>query len=149
MANVGVYTLQVTQSWRGKDAYGNIFPLHWALTIRTSGSDARPIGKIYNAAGNIDTFFYETLSDAPLTNSNWRGDLKVGNIPADALPAMERILEGEVPVVRNNYNWNCQNWVWSALRRLRQKGFNISPTTWDSLVSDMNSLLDAWESGDI
>ena len=77
---------------------------------------------IYNAAGNIDTFFYEKIYDVPLKNANWRGDLPVGIITRDALPQVENLLARN-EVVRRDGNWNCQNWVLSGLRRLQSAGF--------------------------
>lgn len=142
------YILQLTQSWRGKDAQGDILPLHWALTIKTAGSLEAPLGNIYNAAGNIDTFYYETIYNVPLKNANWRGDLPVGIITRDALPLVENLFAWN-EVVRRDCNWNCQNWVYTALRELRRASYDIKPLTLDSLRSQMMDLLDAWESGDI
>ncbi|KAI0932315.1 hypothetical protein AcW1_000523 [Taiwanofungus camphoratus] len=143
------YVLQVTQSWRGRDSKGQILPLHWAITVKTAGSDNTPIGMVYNAAGNIDTFFYETVANVSLKNTNWRGALTVGSLPKEILPNVERVFS-QVPIVRHDYNWNCQNWVWASLRELRQLGYPIKPNlTWEVLRAEMNDLLDAWEAGDI
>ncbi|KAH9946771.1 hypothetical protein B0H21DRAFT_741687 [Amylocystis lapponica] len=140
--------LKITQTWRGKDANGRIYDLHWALTIQTGGDDDAPIGTIHNAVGNMDTFFYEKTYDAVLKNNNWRGALVVGNIPQDKIPELEDILAHN-PVVRHSYEWNCQNWVHTALRELRMAGFDIKPITWETIRTQMWALLDDWESGEI
>ncbi|KAH9835646.1 uncharacterized protein C8Q71DRAFT_89583 [Rhodofomes roseus] len=148
MAETDVYVLKITQSWRGKDSTGKVLPLHWAITVKTDGTEGDPTGNIYNAAGNIDTFSYEVIHDVPLTNANWRGDLPVATINKEDLPKVEEIF-ADVPTVRHDYKWNCQNWVWAALRELRSNGFTIRTLTWDSLRANMDDLLEAWENGDI
>ena len=141
--------LQVTQWWRGKGAQGDILPLHWALTYKVSGSDERPTGNKYQAAGNIDTFCYEVERNVPIRHDAWRGTLTVGRIPVDGLERFERILS-QIPVVRLDPAWNCQNWVWNGLRELRQAGFAIDPNlSLSSLQTQMLELLEAWELGDI
>jgi len=142
MENTDSYVLHVAQKWRGEDSMGKRLPLHWALTIKTAGSD---IGNIYNAAGNIDTFHYEALTNTPLKDVNYRGSLLVGTIPRESLPEVEQLLS-QVPVIRHDYNWNCQNWVWSGIRELRKAGYPIKPfMTWHELVIDMDRLVDDWE----
>ena len=124
-------------------------PLHWALTYQTSGTDDRPVGNVYNAAGNIDTFCYEGSKDVPIRHDGWRGSLTVGRIPVDALDQFERIL-AEIPITRHDPEWNCQNWVWYGLRELRQTGFAIDPDlNFARLKTQMLELLEAWENGDI
>ncbi|KAI0639310.1 hypothetical protein C8Q77DRAFT_1080509 [Trametes polyzona] len=141
--------LEVTQMWRGKDSEGNDLPLHWALTFKTAGTDDRPIGNCYNAAGSTDTYRYEVERDVPLRNENWRGSLPVGRIPAESLPKFERILS-QIPITRADPSWNCQNWVWASLRELRHAGFSIEPIlSWPRLRDGMFDLLEAWECGDI
>ncbi|EPT04239.1 hypothetical protein FOMPIDRAFT_1114313 [Fomitopsis schrenkii] len=148
MADTDHYVLKVTQSWRGKDASGKVLPLHWAITLQTAGTDKEPVGNIYNAAGTIDTFYYEVLHDVPLVNANWRGDLAVATIRNVDLAKVEKVFSG-VPIFRHDFNWNCQNWVWTALREFRQAGFNVKTLTWESLRTNMDDLLEAWEVGDI
>ncbi|PCH33557.1 hypothetical protein WOLCODRAFT_147648 [Wolfiporia cocos MD-104 SS10] len=148
MADDDTYVLEITQSWRGKDYMGNIMPLHWAITAQTGGTDRIPTGHIYNAAGNIDTFFYEELHDTPLRNANWRGTLAVCTIPKDRLPDVERMF-ARVPVIRQDRNWNCQNWVHAALRELKDHEFDVKVVSWEGLKRAMNELLEAWENGDI
>ncbi|OBZ79746.1 hypothetical protein A0H81_00694 [Grifola frondosa] len=142
-------TLQVTQTWRGKNSDGSILPLHWAITLRTGGSDNNPIGNRYNAIGNIDTFAYEKETNAIIRNDNWRGSFDVGSISVDRIPEMESILS-QLPIIRQDPNWNCQNWVWSGLRELRWLGFAIRPRlTLKVLQNGLLGLLEDWEVGDI
>lgn len=149
MVEADLITLHVTQTWRGRGADNQILPLHWAITFRTGGTDDQPTGTIYNAAGNIDTYCYERLTDAPIKTHMWRGALAVGTVPKDRLPAMEQLL-AQTPVVRHDPKWNCQNWVWTSLRELRQSGFGINPDlSWQVLCTEMFNLLEAWECGDI
>ncbi|TBU48385.1 hypothetical protein BD309DRAFT_997666 [Dichomitus squalens] len=141
--------LYVTQWWRGKDSEGKILPLHWALTFNTSGSDERPRGNVYNAAGNIDTLRYEAERGVPIRHDLWRGSLAVGRIPVESLDQFEKILS-QNPVIRHDPEWNCQNWAWTALRELRHQGFAIEYNlTLHKLRMDMFELLEAWENGDI
>ncbi len=143
------FVLRVTQWWRGKDSEGNLMPLHWALTCDTSGSDNIQAGNVYNAAGNIDTFCYEAERNVPIRHDGWRGSLVVGRIPVASLSQFERILS-QIPVTRHDPCWNCQNWVWLSLCKLRQAGFAVDPDlTMARLRGDMFGLLDAWENGDI
>ncbi|TBU24981.1 hypothetical protein BD311DRAFT_867782 [Dichomitus squalens] len=141
--------LHVTQWSRGTDSEGKTRPLHWALTFKTSGSHLRPIGNAYNVAGNVDTFCYEAQRDIPLRHDLWRGSLAVGRIPVESIDQFEKILS-EIPIVRHDPEWNSQNWVWTALRELRQQGFAIEYNlSFDKLRSHMYGLSEAWENGDI
>lgn len=148
MADTNHYVLHVTQSWRGQDSLGKIMPLHWAITLQTAGTDTAPVGNIYNAAGNIDTFYYDVSHNVPLVNANWRGSLAVATIRKIDLAKVEKVFS-RIPTFRHDFNWNCQNWVWTALRELRQAGFPVETLTWESLHTNMDDLLEAWEVGDI
>ncbi|KZT06874.1 uncharacterized protein LAESUDRAFT_725627 [Laetiporus sulphureus 93-53] len=142
------YVVQVTQTWRGKDSDGKVFPLHWALTIITSDIGDEPSGNIYNAAGNIDTYYFDQHNDVPLRDANWRGDLPIGTIRQADLADAERIL-ADVEITRHHTNWNCQNWVWASIRALRRGGYAVQMFTREQLIEKMDKLLDDWESGEI
>ena len=132
MADTDHYVLKVTQSWRGQDASGKPLPLHWAITVQTAGTDQVPVGNIYNAAGNIDTFYYEVLHDVPLDNANWRGALTVATIQKEDPAKVEQIFSG-VPTYRHDFNWNCQNWVRALFEKMVEAGL-VAQQTVDEVV---------------
>ena len=115
-----------------KDSEGKTQPLHWALTFNTSGSDERPTGNVYSIAGNIDTFCYEVERSVPIRHGGWRGSLTVGRIPADGLEQFERILS-QIPVVRLDPAWNCQNWVRGLFEKMVEAGL-VAQQTVDEVV---------------
>lgn len=144
------YTLQVTQLWRGRDSRGQILPLHWEISVQISGTNRDPRGNVYQIIGGTDSFVYDKQPNKGIQASqNWRGTFTVGSIPRRKLVGVERILSS-LPITRHNPDWNCQNWVWEALRKLKGLGFDINPNlTWMGLRNEMADLLEAWETGDI
>ncbi|EED78422.1 predicted protein [Postia placenta Mad-698-R] len=143
------YELNITQSWRGRDYQGGLMPLHWAITVKTASIDGKPVGNVYNAAGNIDSFMYDAPVNVLLQDANWRGNLKICSIPQTYLPELTRLFS-EVPVERYNPDWNCQNWVWGAVHALRESGHEaLKGFSMRDLRSKMLELLDSWEAGDI
>ncbi|TFY66896.1 hypothetical protein EVG20_g4197 [Dentipellis fragilis] len=144
------YEVQVTQLWRGRDSRGHILPLHWEITLCTSGTYRNPKGNVYQLIGGTDSFTFDRQANKSIRASqNWRGTFAVGYIPKHKLRGVEYILSN-VPITRHDPAWNCQNWVWEALRKLKILGFEIhADLTWTGLQNEMADLLEAWETGDI
>ncbi|KAG0707084.1 hypothetical protein DFH29DRAFT_1066511 [Suillus ampliporus] len=141
-APVVYYNVEVVQFWRGRNERGLYNPLHWAIYIPTGVG----IGNTYHILGNTDTYTLEFRRHQPHANPGaWRGSYKVGRVAAHRLDQFERDL-ARVPIMRNDPRWNCQDWVWDALRHVRHKGFDISWEIYLGMLQvQMCSLVEAWE----
>jgi len=60
----------------------------------------------------------------------YMGNIKVGTVHRDFAFGAESTtlctIIQHTPVVRGNLNWNCQNWVVAALKRLKDAQHDIS-----------------------
>ncbi|OAX40092.1 hypothetical protein K503DRAFT_799096 [Rhizopogon vinicolor AM-OR11-026] len=140
------YNVEVVQFWRGQKAPGRPYPLHWAIHIPTGPG----IGHTYQIIGNTDNYTLHFQRNQPHQDPDaWRGSFTVGRLPVHQLAQFEALL-ANIPVMRNEQRWNCQNWVWDGLRYLRQQGFHISwEITLAMLQTQMCCLLESWEYGHI
>ena len=142
----GCYPIEVVQFWRGQYATHKPHPLHWAIIVRTSAYR----GNRHEIVGNTETYSTQDAFDIPLYETkDWRGSHVVGYVaPAQMNDLLNRI--ALVPVVRNRWTWNSQNWVYEALEGLRHaKLYTDVDMTFGSLQTQMSCLLEAWELGDI
>ncbi|KAG1715750.1 hypothetical protein ID866_1418 [Astraeus odoratus] len=142
----GFFPIEVVQFWRGERAPGQPFPLHWALFVRISGWH----GNYYHVLGNIDTFMVVIDRNKQQRDTElWRGSHTVGYVAPHHLAALEAAV-CRVPIVRHDPNWNGQKWVSDALRTLRSVNILVDPeVTMAKLQTQMASLLEAWENGEI
>ncbi|KIJ19159.1 hypothetical protein PAXINDRAFT_97186 [Paxillus involutus ATCC 200175] len=142
----GCFPIEVVQFWRGERSPRRPYPLHWAIFVRTSPGR----GNYYQVAGNIDTFTVDARYNVPLQNREaWRGSHVVGYVAPSHLHNLEVHL-AQIPVVRHCRDWNCQNWVYDALKRLNfQELYTDVHLSMSRLQTQMCCLLEAWEIGEI
>lgn len=154
-------TLCVAHYWRGRSSDGQRLPLHWALFLisnattvslrfSSSGKEAAEEvdhwGTCFQAIGNIDTFTYsrteyecmEILADA------YRGCLPLGNIDLARSSEAERLMQ-QVVIHRGREDWNCQNWVLSAVDKLKANGILPPHVSSDLIRSGLEEVLRKWK----
>ncbi|KAL6306199.1 hypothetical protein BKA93DRAFT_841997 [Sparassis latifolia] len=108
---------------------------------------------MYHLKGSTAGYNFEVRENVPITyTSKWRGSLFICNIPEEHLGGIQPTLNDNVKVIWNDDNWNCQNWVLSALRLLQSKyKYDISKRYTESLSSlslEMKKMEEKWEKGD-
>lgn len=142
----GCYPIEIVQFWRGEYRPGQPLPLHWSIIVRTSAKR----GNSHEIVGDIDSYATQDRFDIPLQyGADWRGSHVVGYVsPARMDDLLNHI--ALMPVVRGRWSWNCQNWVYEALKGLKDKEMYTDVNmTFGSLQTHMMCLLEAWEVGDI
>ena len=94
---------------------------HWSLIAIMPKGNAR----VYELVGSYDSFTYKPHEVNGFGRSHdLRGGCKVGEIPADSLDWLATKLQ-DVQVVRNNPEFDCQNWVMNAIWLLMEMGTGI------------------------
>lgn len=152
--------LCVAQYWRGYDSNGCRMPLHWALfaisnadsdSIQASSSGKEQAdqvdhwGACYQVIGNIDTFTYSCTEDEcmEILAEGYRGSLVVGKIDS-CLAEMEKLLQ-RVTVCRGREDWNCQNWVLSALEKLKACNYVARNISGNGVRNELEDILTNWK----
>ncbi|KAH7913190.1 hypothetical protein BJ138DRAFT_1146554 [Hygrophoropsis aurantiaca] len=157
----GSSLLCVAQYWRGLNSDGVPMPLHWALfaldgatpesLAKSSGGKPEDDGQndhygtCYEAIGNIDTFEYSCKSDEimEILAQNYRGCLCIGEIDAPKVAQLKDLL-ATVRVERGNENWNCQNWIYGAITKLKGKGWVKEEVTPSGVKNELEDILQNW-----
>lgn len=142
----GYYPIEVVQYWRGEYAPGRPLPLHWAIIVRTSEKR----GNRHEIVGDSETYTTQDRFDVPLYETgDWRGGHVIGYVAPVRLDDLMTHV-ALVPVVRHRWTWNCQNWVFDALKALHCEDLYTDVNmTLGALQTQMSFLLEAWEVGDI
>lgn len=136
----GVLDLGVSQyeRWENKD-----LPYHWAIMLRFSKDSAW----FYQIRGTPDTFELAPfdLKKGFSKSGTYRGSLKIGQIQAVEREAFEEVIQS-VPIHLRRTDWNCQNWVVSALERLQAAGFLSKGVTFNQqgLLNDLKEVNEKW-----
>ena len=144
----GHYPIEVVQFWRGEYLTGRPLPLHWAIIVRTSPQR----GNCHEIVGDMHTYTTQDRFNILLPgekHKDWRGSHVVGYVSPSRL---DQLLDhiALVPVVRQRWTWNCQNWVYDALYGLNHPGLYTDVNmTFGALQTHMCCLLEAWELGEI
>ncbi|KAA1469201.1 hypothetical protein DENSPDRAFT_772818 [Dentipellis sp. KUC8613] len=88
---------------------------HWALVVLQS----RMVGRIFELRGNSDSFTYIAEDTRTFERSpDLRGGCQVGWVAPDAVEWLTQRIAA-IPVVRNDRNWDCQNWMLAVLQLLK------------------------------
>ena len=142
----GCFPIEVVQFWRGEYTPGYPLPLHWAIVVRTSAQH----GNCHEIVGDTNTYTTQDRFDILLQErGDWRGSHVVGYVSPTRLDALLNHI-ALVPVVRQRWTWNCQNWVYDVLRGLHDPDLYTDVNlTFGALQTQMWCLLEAWEVGDI
>lgn len=145
------YRVYVAQYQRGEDSNRNTLPYHWQICIRTGkgqGPTGRSSGTVFHIIGSHNGWGYERKDNITYSaTQNWAGAHFVGTVPKDRIGDIDQVLR-TVPLVPNRMDWNCQNWVFSALKALKQKGYQIScPATQADLTLAMTEAYSQWNAG--
>ena len=142
----GCFPIEVVQYWRGEYAPNRPLPLHWSIIVRTSAQR----GNCHEIVGDINTYATQDRFGIFLhERGDWRGAHVIGYVsPARLDDLLNHI--ALVPVIRNRWTWNCQNWVYDALKGLNDDELYTDVNmTFAALQTQMSCLLEAWEVGDI
>ena len=142
----GCFPIEVVQFWRGEYRPRYPLPLHWAIIVRTSAQR----GNCHEIVGDMETYATQDRFDIPLyKGDDWRGNHVIGYVSPTRLEDLLNHI-ALVPVVRHRLSWNCQNWVYEALKGLKgPELYTDANMTFETLQTQMWCLLDAWEMGDI
>ena len=144
----GYFPIEVVQFWRGEIVPGRPLPLHWAIIVRTDADR----GNCHEIVGDKHTYATQDRFDIPVNwerHKDWRGAHVVGYVSPDRLNDFLNHI-ALVPVVRERWTWNCQNWVYDALTGLNQPDLYTDVNmTFGALQTQMCCLLEAWEIGEI
>jgi hypothetical protein len=102
---------------------------HWAIVVITNRGKLK--GVAYQLTGSTETYEIKQPEEIWLLGSRtYMGNIKVGTVYGDYAFGVESAalctIIQHTPLVRGDLNWNCQNWVVAALKRLKDAQHNIS-----------------------
>ncbi|KAF8124723.1 hypothetical protein EV363DRAFT_1353507 [Boletus edulis] len=142
----GYYPIQVVQFSRGEYPHGHPYPMHWAIVVRTSADR----GNRHEIVGDKHTYMTQARFDIPLGQTmEWRGSHTIGYVSPNRLNDLLNHI-ALVPVIRERWTWNCQNWVYDVLKGLNDiEMYTDVDMTLGHLQTHMLRLWEAWEEGDI
>ena len=101
-------------------------PDHWAIVIATSG--IAKDGHAFQIVHGRPFFQYRYRPDAQLSaSSSLKQCPAIGKVKASKLDFIDEVL-GEIRVVNDDDNWNCQNWTREAIVALEGLGY-VTPGT--------------------
>jgi hypothetical protein len=88
-------------------------------------------GVAFQVTGSTNTYEVKQPQEIELLCSmTYMGNIKVGTVYGDYAFGAESMalctIIQHTLVVRGDFNWNCQNWVVAALKRLKDAQHNIS-----------------------
>lgn len=109
---------------------------HWAIVVVTDSSKLK--GVAFQITGSTNTYEVKQPEEVDLLHLNtYMGSIKVGTVHRDYAFGTEGTALGTIvqrtPVVRGNLNWNCQNWVVAALKRLKDAWYHITEVSVEDL----------------
>ncbi|OCH96392.1 hypothetical protein OBBRIDRAFT_718580 [Obba rivulosa] len=142
------YQLFITQYDRGLGSNRRPLPFHMEICLLTGGYGATRIATVYHIVGSTSGYFFQKQEGVHFTSSaHYRGKLPIGVVAASQVTKMEALF-GQVEIVNNDPRWNCQNWVFSAVRKLVGYGFPINGfAALADMQAAMGAAWDDWESG--
>ncbi|KAJ7735897.1 hypothetical protein B0H16DRAFT_1574679 [Mycena metata] len=114
---------------------------HWNLVVLKSINEALVLGVV----GNSDTFAYvpsEIQNFGKLRDL--RGGCLVGHIEEDKLDWLKERL-GKIPVLRYEACFDCQTWVFDALRLLKDDGVVTEDTSERRIRAELKIEEERWE----
>ncbi|KAJ7271105.1 hypothetical protein C8J57DRAFT_1065622 [Mycena rebaudengoi] len=114
---------------------------HWNLVVLKSMNHAF----VFEVVGNSDTFTYvptEIHNFARLLN--FRGGCRVGEIAEDRLDWLKERLR-QIPVLRYEPSFDCQTWVFDALRLLKDDGVVTEDTSERLIRAELKLEEERWE----
>jgi hypothetical protein len=77
---------------------------------------------VFEIIGNTNTYEYVPRPVARFSSSNkLRGGCQIGVIRRDLIGWLEDRLQ-QVQIIRNNPQWDCQDWVMEAIRWMKWNG---------------------------
>jgi hypothetical protein len=102
---------------------------HWAIVVITDSTKLK--GTAFQLTGSTTTYQAKQPEEVELLHSqSYMGSVKVGMVHRDRAFGVDGTALGTIiqatEVVRGSLQWNCQNWVVAALKRLRDAQYDIS-----------------------
>ncbi|KAF8963673.1 hypothetical protein BDZ97DRAFT_1661391, partial [Flammula alnicola] len=72
----------------------------------------------------------------PIRSATYLSKVEVGTIPVGAYDAIVVLLKN-VPIVKGNVLWNCQDWTIGSLAMLKENGYNVQTPTKEELTAKL------------
>jgi len=116
---------------------------HWAIVVITDSSKWK--GVAFQIAGSTNTYEVKQPEEVELLYSNtYMGSVNVGTVHRDYAFGAEGTALGTIvqrtPVVRGNLNWDCQNWVVAAPKRLKDAQYGMSEVSVEGLQAQFTQV---------
>lgn len=73
-----------------------------------------------------------------MKSRTFMGRVDVGRVESTQEGEFYKILDS-VPITRGDVNWNCQNWIILALRKLKDNGYDVDVYTKEELAAKLAS----------
>lgn len=119
---------------------------HWSLAALISKRKAQ----VYEIIGGYTDFSYFTRLEGEYASpEDLRGACQIGDIPADKVDWAGTELE-KIPIIHNNPDFDCQNWVLNAISHLRRSGeVTIYPEANEATIrQELKEEDERWEAAD-
>jgi hypothetical protein len=109
---------------------------HWSLHLLNKSPEAL----VYQITGSTTSYAYAPPEGQiePEKTDSFLGKVKVGEVDSSRIEEFEKLLE-DVPIIRGDTNWNCQDWIVAALKTLGKKDFDVRTPTKESLNEELHS----------
>ena len=96
-------------------------PDHWAIVIATS--EFAKDGRVFHLVHGRPFYQYRYRPDAKISaSSSLKKCAAIGQVNASKIDLINEVL-GEIRVVNDNENWNCQTWTREAIVALEGLGY--------------------------
>ncbi|KAF9527664.1 hypothetical protein CPB83DRAFT_884077 [Crepidotus variabilis] len=118
---------------------------HWSIIALDSTTGQ---SRIFELAGNYDTFAFVPKS-IPFSSRkpDYRGGFYVCEIEKEKLEEVEELLQS-VPIIKHTPEYDSQNWVVLALRKLQEEGLVPRDVTENAIREELEKEKERWEIAD-
>ncbi|EMD39012.1 hypothetical protein CERSUDRAFT_93051 [Gelatoporia subvermispora B] len=118
------------------------------LCLLTGVHGTTRVGTVFHIVGSTSGFGYQRQDNVHFTSpAQYRGKLFLGSVAASQVAKMESLFR-QVEIFNNDARWNCQNWVFAAVRKLVGYGFPVRAfANLGDMQAAMAAAWDDWESG--
>ncbi|KZT27045.1 hypothetical protein NEOLEDRAFT_1061803 [Neolentinus lepideus HHB14362 ss-1] len=111
---------------------------HWALLIPEANNRDYTA---YQVTGSTDTYEVKPPELVrPEISKSYMGKVEVGEINANQQEQFATVTLN-VPIVRGNTHWNCQNWVIEVLKTMKENGFQVTAYSLEELQAMLAATL--------
>jgi hypothetical protein len=99
-------------------------PYHWSFFVQKELKGTKNLGIAHQLRGMPGAFYYKGPEDVDLNKSgSLKEELQIGEVDAAKLNLVyQRLEECRIDTVESS-GWNCQDWAFEGLEKLRVEGF--------------------------